>query len=73
LGFEAYTMTNVILTSRLNQAMLDLKSLEMVTFLTITYKNIITEDFLRRCKERVYSNSCQHNAKIPPEYLLITT
>jgi hypothetical protein len=73
LGFEAYTMTNVILTSWLNQAMLDLKILEIVIFLTITYKNKITKDFLRRCKERVYNNSCQHNAKIPPECILITT
>ena len=53
--------------------MLDLKIIEIVTVVTITYKNVITEDLLRRCKECINTNSCQHNAKIPPHYILITT
>jgi hypothetical protein len=47
LSSEAYTTTNDILTSWLNQVMLDLKNLEIVTIVTITYKNLVTEDLLR--------------------------
>ena len=53
--------------------MLDLKNLEIVTVVNITYKNIITEDLLWHWKECVYTKFCQHNEKIPPDYILITT